>query len=302
VTAITFDERPNQPDGVLVTLSLERRYKVRAGSTPRITRSLIGDVTIDMLPGTGPGLLATSTSPHASPVIEGEVAPDPSKALAAATVAFEKAGNTLGSIDKAAAGIAKLTSSADKLPTLIDDWSHMGKRVAAAADSIDRLLRTNENDFQPALANLRAVSQKLNAAFDPKAQAALKDGIDRFATAAARLDASLAQIAPLFKDLGAPVQVLPTTNFGQAAYRLNRVISDVSLLSRTLSDGHGALNRQGSLQKLVTHPELYDNINRMATTATEAFTGFKPILASFRAFAKRIADDPAVLARGALQR
>ena len=51
VMAIAFDERPDQPDGVIVTLALERKYKLREGSVPRLTRSLIGDVTIDMLPG-----------------------------------------------------------------------------------------------------------------------------------------------------------------------------------------------------------------------------------------------------------
>ena len=52
VAAIAFDERPNQPDGVLVTLALERRYRLRQGTIPRLTRSLIGDVALDMLPGT----------------------------------------------------------------------------------------------------------------------------------------------------------------------------------------------------------------------------------------------------------
>src|SRR5438105_15681021 len=81
VLAIAFDERPNQPDGVLVTLALERRYRLKAGSVPRLTRSLIGDVAIDILPGTGSGPLPTSTSPLHAPIIEGSVAPDPSKAL-----------------------------------------------------------------------------------------------------------------------------------------------------------------------------------------------------------------------------
>src|SRR5437588_9980603 len=60
VSAIAFDDRPNQPDGVLVTLSLDRKVKLRAGSVPRLSRSLIGDVTIDMLPGNGSELIATS--------------------------------------------------------------------------------------------------------------------------------------------------------------------------------------------------------------------------------------------------
>src|SRR5438105_11107197 len=109
VMAIAFDERPNQPDGVLVTLALERRYRLRQGSVPRLTRSLIGDVAIDMQPGTGDGYIPTTKLPADAPVIEGDVAPDPSKALAAATKAFEKAGDTLQSINEAANGLAKFT-------------------------------------------------------------------------------------------------------------------------------------------------------------------------------------------------
>ena len=60
VMSIVFDDRPNQPDGVLVTLSLDRKFRIKEGSVPQLSRSLIGDVTIDLLPGTGPGLIATS--------------------------------------------------------------------------------------------------------------------------------------------------------------------------------------------------------------------------------------------------
>src|SRR5262249_54643395 len=98
VYSIAFDERPNQPDGVLVTLSRDRKSRIKAGAVPRISRSLIGDVSIDLLPGSGPGLIRTSESPSTAPVIEGAVAPDPAKALAAATQAFEKVGGTLKSI------------------------------------------------------------------------------------------------------------------------------------------------------------------------------------------------------------
>ena len=54
VVSIRFDDRPGQPDGVLVTLALEKKYKIRAGSVPRvISKALIGDVSIDLLPGSG---------------------------------------------------------------------------------------------------------------------------------------------------------------------------------------------------------------------------------------------------------
>ena len=46
VSEIAFDERPGEGDGVLITLSLDAKYRLRAGSVPRISRGLIGDVWI----------------------------------------------------------------------------------------------------------------------------------------------------------------------------------------------------------------------------------------------------------------
>jgi len=302
VTAIAFDERPNQPDGVLVTLSIDRKYHIKEGSVPRISRSLIGDVSIDLLPGTGPGRLKTSDSPQTAPVVEGVVAPDPSKALAAATQAFEKVGGTLQSIDEAATGIAQVTKSAERLNTFLATWNTAGQRVTAAADGIDRFIRANETDFQPAVSNLREVSAKLNTTLDPATQESLKTGIRQFSAAAGKLSTSLDNAAPLFRDLGAPVTALPQTDFGQTVRRLNRISSDLNLLTQTLRAPDGRLNTEGSLQKFVTRNDLFDNMNRMAVSGAYAFDGIKPILAAFRVFAEKISKDPSAIAKGALQR
>ena len=155
VFEIAFDERQNQPDGVIVTLALERRYKLHDGTIPRLGRSLIGDVTIDMQPGTAPTFLKTGRSPADAPVIDGEVAPDPSKALEAATKAFDSAGDTLSSINKAAAGIAKISESSAKLDDFLTSVAAAGKSVSKAADGIDDLVKANETNFQPALADIR---------------------------------------------------------------------------------------------------------------------------------------------------
>ena len=302
VTAIAFDDRPNQPDGVLVTLSLERKYKIKAGSVPRLSRSLIGDVTIDLLPGSGPGMLPTGASPLKAPVIEGAVAADPSKALEAATHAFEKVGGTLATIDEAASGIARMTRSADKMAVFLDTWTQTVKNVASTASRMDTLIATNQDNFGPTIANLREVSQKLNTTLDPQTSAALKAGINNLSSASAKLDAGLTMAGPLFTDLGAPVSSVPTTDFGQTLRRMNRITGDLNLLTRNLNDGKGNLNPNGSLQKLILKTELYDNMNRMALGANDAISGFKPILSSFRVFAEKVARDPSAMTRGALQR
>ncbi len=279
VSAIAFDERPKQPDGVIVTLALERRYHLRVGSAPRLTRSLIGDVAIDMQPGSGEGFIPTAKTPATADVIEGEVAPDPSKALAAATKAFEKVGGVLDSINEAAGGLAKITKSADNLDALLTTWNGTGKDVTGAAQSIKRFIGDNEDNFKPAMASLRKVAQKVDATLDDETQAALRSGINKLSSAAARLDAGLADLDPAFKDLGAKANRAPVTDIGLAVRRVNMIAYDLQLLTSKLRDGRGQLNTDGSLQKLLITSELHDNLNRMAISATQALVQLKVVLA-----------------------
>jgi phospholipid/cholesterol/gamma-HCH transport system substrate-binding protein len=301
VMTIAFDERPGQPDGVIVTLALERRYHLRVGSVPRLTRSLIGDVAIDMEPGTSDDFIATGKTPATAPVVEGQVAPDPSKALAAATKAFEKAGDTLQSINDAAAGLSKLTKSADNLDRLLTTWNTTGQDVSGAAQGIKRFIGANEGDFHPALVSFREVVQKFNGSLDPETQKALKDGISRFSSAAARIEAGLADLDPAFKDLGAKVDHTPTTDIGQTIRRLNLIAADLERLSSKLRGPNGQLNTDGSLQKLLVQSDLHDNLNRMALSANKAFSQLKAVLDTLRTFAEKVASDPGSMTRGALR-
>jgi len=302
VVAIDFDDRPDHPDGVIVTLALERQFTIRAGAIPRLSRSLIGDVTIDLLPGKPDGLLETANTPAEAPIIEGEVAPDPSKALAAATVAFERAGDTLTTIQEAAEGLSKLSTSAGRLDEFLATWNDTGRDVSGAAVGIRSFIDENQSDLKTTMTNLRSVAERLEETLDPETQDALKTGLARFSSAATRLDAALADAAPLMKDLGSPVNQVPTTDFGQTVRRVNRVAADLELLTSTLRNRQGGLNPNGSLQKLLTQGELYDNLNAAAAGANQAMNQLKLVLSSFRVFAEKISRDPGAISRGVLNR
>ncbi len=234
-------------------------------------------------------------------MIEGQVAPDPSKALEAATKAFDSAGDTLASINKAANGIAKISDSAKDVSVLITNVSDAGKNLSSAAKTFDDFVKANESNFKPALADLRDVAAKLNKTLDADTQAALKTGLDRFSSAAARLDAGIAQLDPVFKDLGAPVNHPPTTDVGQAVRRINVLAADLELLTSKLRDGRGGLNAEGTLQKLVTQAELHDNMNNVALSASQTLVQLRAVLADLRVFAEKVARDPGAIGRGALQ-
>ncbi len=309
VIAITFDERNGATDGVLVTLALERRYKLREGTRPRLDRSLIGDVSIDMQPGNGPDLLPTGNTPLDAPVVEGTVAPDPSKALAAATKAFESAGDTMRTINEAASGLAKLTKSADRLDEFMATWlttgkelTDTGRKVSKVAETADQFVRANEQDFHAALSHLAGLAHKLDDAVDDKLAADLKQGIERFSAATERLNNGLAQLEPALKELGGTSDQKPVTDLGQALRRFNLVAADLALLTSKLRDGRGGLNTEGSLQRMLTEPELYDNVNRVAVQANQAMQQLRVVLDEFRTFAEKVVRDPAALARGVLQR
>jgi phospholipid/cholesterol/gamma-HCH transport system substrate-binding protein len=288
------------PDGVLVTLALEKQARIKAGSVPRISRALIGDVSINLIPGTGPGPLTASESAARAPVIEGSVAPDPANALAAATTAFERVGGTLNAIESAASGLAAMTKKAEKVDELIVSVRDMGQHVGTLSEDLDRVIRDNEADIKPAVTNLRQVAEKLNGTLDPQTQANVRTAADRLATASAKLDQVLADLGPVAKEIGADPSATPRTNLGQLLLRTNRIAYEVGLLTGKLND-NGQLNDKGSLQRLVVDSQLYDNFNQMAISARTVFDGARPVLRSFNVFAEKVARDPAAISRGALQ-
>ncbi len=302
VLSIAFDDRPNQPDGVIVVLSLERKYQLRKDSVAKITRSLIGDVSIDMLPGVGTESIKYGETAQTAPEIAGEISPDPSKALAAANAAFEKVGGTLVSIKTAADNIAGVAKKAEKVDEFINEAGVTLRNVSNAAKGIDKVIAENEAEIRPMIANLKQVSEKLASAFDPETTAKFKEVIARLDAVSVKVDEAIRDLRPVLADLGAPAsKSSPTTSMGQAVYRINRIVGDFSLLTGGLSDGKGNLNPNGSLQQLVLNQKLHDNVSHAASALAEVLTLAKPVIRELGVFAKRIAADPSAISRGALR-
>lgn len=308
VAAIEFDRRPDAGDGVLATLALERKYRIAAGSLPRLSRALIGDVSIDVLPGPtdSPTDLMTSDSPGESMaegrIIEGTVAPDPALALAAATEAFTRAGSTLNAIEQAAQGIASVTTKAEALDQFLTTWRDTGKRLGELSNRVDAVIAESQSEIKPTIEEVRMAAGRFNATLDDPTRKYLQTTATNLATSSARLNEVLADFAPLADDLGAPAGQKPVTQFGQTVQRINRMTYDLGLLTTALVDPSGRkLNPNGTLQRLVLQADLYDNLNRTILSVQDVFSALKPAVRAFGEFAERIARDPSAISRGALQ-
>lgn len=304
VVAIQFDERPGQPDGVIVTLSLDGKYRLRDGSVPKITRGLIGDVWIDMLPGTSsePLKLGLTPTEALASIVEGVVSPDPSKALAAATDAFQNVKGTLQAIEQAARGVAGLSQKAEKIDEFLLSFRDMGQRVGQLAQRLDAVVQANQDDIQPAIASLRQVAENVNSTFDAETRKNLQTAVKQLSASSGRLDQMLTELAPLATDLGGGPNKSATTGMGQTISRLNRITYDLSIVTQALTDGRGRLNPNGTLQKLITQPDLYNNVSSVTGGATRVVVLAEKMLTNLNRFAERIANDPAALGRGVLQR
>jgi phospholipid/cholesterol/gamma-HCH transport system substrate-binding protein len=304
VTAIQFDERPGKPDGVLVTLSIDQRYHLRAGSTPRISRGLIGDVWIDMLPGNSQDQLVTSRSPESALkyIVEGTIMPDPANALAAATDAFHDVKGTLKAIEMAAIGLSEVSKKAGDLDEFIASFRDASQKVGLLADDVRGVIGQNAADIRPTLKSFRSAAESITATFDDETQANIRAAVRQLSASSARLDKILADVMPVATDLGlAPTQT-PATALGQTLVRVSRIIYNVQLLTEPLNDGHGKLNTSGTVQKLLTSAELYNNLNTVAAGANRALALAERALGNLNRFAERIANDPGAIGRGALGR
>ena len=227
-----------------------------------LSRSLIGDVTIDLLPGTGQANLQLGRTAADAPIIEGEVAADPSKALAAATQAFEKAGDTLKSDQRGSHRPGQALQERRPLDDFLKTWTKTGQDVSAASQGIDQFLKTNEADFRTTMANLQKVADKLNNTLTPETQDSLKTGIARLSSAigpARRRSSPTSD--PLLKDLGSPVNHTPTTDFGQSVRRFNRV-------APTWSCSPPPSQPQGHAEHRRLDPEAADPAAISTTTST----------------------------------
>ena len=304
VFAFAFTE-PDQPPGVLVTLSIAPEYTIRAGSVPRLGRALIGDVSIDLLPGTGSQPMRTFASPEESAEpghwIEGVVATDPFLLLTDASEIFERAGTTLEAIEAAAEGMTAVVGKAESLEEFLATWRDTGRSIDRVATGIDRVLRENEAEIKPAVRSIRRVADRIDSFLDDASSDQVRQTLERASSASARLDAILADLQPVVAELKAGPADRTRTNLGQALMRANRITYEIGVVTSYLADDEGNLDTRGTLQRLVADPQLYDDLRLLVRSADATVDDARSVLRTFGLFADKISRNPSLIGEGVLK-
>ncbi len=293
--------------GVLITADIQPGAPIYQSDTASIRpSSLFGDAVINFAySGAGntppqrlqPGSLVAASS-----------LPDPIEALTSLQI---DVGPTIESMGRAANAIEELTTKVNR--ALGDDFG--GERMTSLLDEMSLSM----NEFQSTMQVMeRAMTQIDSLVGDPALQQSVKDlpalmtdaritvqkanqTLDSFGGVVRSAETNLRNLEGFTEPLGA-----------QGPELSQKLVSAIDNLDRTLADASrfvgAATASRGTLSRLLTEPEMYDevqrtiaNVNAVLYQMNERLKQVRPILDDARVISDKVARNPGTVIRGAFQ-
>ncbi|MBI3824161.1 MAG: MCE family protein [Planctomycetes bacterium] len=183
-----------------------------------------------------------------------------------------------------------LQKNEDKIVKAIEKFDDALKRINNV------LSDENQKNFQDTLKNVKAGSQQLEAIAKDTGEL-IKDSrgtVKQLNDTLKRADDVLTDLQRTFKPMGdkGPGVI---KNFEQAADNLNKTLKDLREIMQVVA------RSDGTVQRLLSDPALYNNLNDTAIMATKIMPRLDRVLADMEVFADRLARHPELLGvRGAI--
>ena len=300
---------------VRLGLSIYDGQKIFDGEVFQIgTASLLGDAVVDVVPGEGP---------RGQPIEDGAFIPneyvvvkvDPLKAMEQfldlakpAEGAIEAVTNAGNSIDETSKEIRNVVTTLKEamgdetsdLKQFLRDTRAMAAKADKALDNFNNLMgNVNEvlgdeqvkADIKESIRNIPAITEEAKLTVQ-QAREALK----RFDDLGIRIDKNVENIEGLTEALGTDgPEIIRGLRNSMAG--VDELVEQITLFSQALNESDGTLHR------LMTDPEMYQNLNQTLRNARDISAKLKPIVNDMRIVSETISRDPFRLGlKGALQK
>ncbi len=327
VTAVDF-----APDGqILVTIQVDDEVKLYRTDQARIRTSLLGDATLEFVPGRAPAkplqpretkqageplsdaegdvraavMLVAQAQPPQPPVpppaeeeligegevIQGEVVPGPTEVIV----------NLEEEVALAARSLSAASRRVDVLAGRLNEFfeandEQLGRILAKseiALDSFNRTMGTFDQlvGDEEFRQNLRRALEELPVVLDETREAMVS--VQR---AAALADENLTNLRGFTAPLGERGDEI-VAKIESGIISLDELLAQLSVFSQSINES------EGSLGQLVRNPDLYQNLNQAALNIRCLTQQLEPILRDVRIFTDKIARDPGRLGvSGALRK
>jgi ABC-type transporter Mla subunit MlaD len=209
---------------------------------------------------------------------------------------FGKAGDELRELAKSTREtIPDVRRTADELQLTARNWGVVGERVNV-------LLGTNEQKLNKAVDQLNDTLKRVAATFSDENQKNLSETLKNVRDGSTRLDGIMRNTDEVLANMKQATKPLAersdriTRNLDEGTEKLNLLLGDVRGLFRGFGQG------DGTLQRLLSDPSLYNHLNEAACMVTRMLPRLDRALGDLEIFADKLARHPEALGLGGVVR
>lgn len=270
---------------VIATVLIDANYQLRDGDEPVLKRTLLGDTYLDIETRADMRGKANRAEVDPGATLEGRSPIDLAAATEQAADIVPNSNQTLVELRKAA-----------------EEWNEVGDRANRLLDANEDRLTTILQRTEDSVARLNTTLESINNILTPKSQENARVALQNMRDASERLTPLIDSTQQTLKRLDETSVNLQTAskplaehsdstlrNLDEASRNLNVVMADLQVVL------HQFRNGDGSLQRLMRDPALYQNLDDAAALLAHSLTQFEPILKDVGVFADKLARHPGEL-------
>ncbi len=318
----------NETGKVDVTINVNPEYTLRKQDQPMLVQGLLaGDSTIDFVPRKANGKeIPTGIVEPGAIIPDGAVQTDAgtlvqkiSDVVGPAKPSMDKFDKLMESMEQAVKLYRKLGEATNKtvpkLEQVADTWNKAGesfnKRLAddklnKTIDQFDATLKKfgnmaseeNQKNLRATLKSTKEFSERLDPKITEDAKIMIKQGQIAFQ----RMDDGFKRFSDVLADLKKTIQPFNergdaiARNLDESTDKLNRTMTDLRELMEAIA------RSDGTMQRLLSDPSLYNNLNASACMVSRSMPRLDRILRDLEIFSDKIARHPESLGLGGVIR
>jgi phospholipid/cholesterol/gamma-HCH transport system substrate-binding protein len=310
--------------GVDVTVEIDANVELRRSEVPQVSGSLLGgDAVIEFVDRVRPAVSSppSGTAPNGKSATPQRKTGQPAGNQGAAAPKppsddLIKDGDYITGI-VAPSPVQVITNLEGNMAVAIDSLSNAGQEVGKVATSINRMLEDIEKKIDQIIDNLDTALtgfQKTLTSFDdvigredvredlrksiaemPQLLSDARGTMNTMKTTVESVDRNMRYLEGLTRPLGERGEEI-VDRIDRSLARLDEMLGQMSDFGKKLNSGEGSLGR------IMSDPDLYQNLNRAAQNIAQLTCELRPIVADARVFSDKIARHPGSLLQGMFER
>ena len=271
-------------NGVHLNTKIDSGYSFPTDSTATVTRSLLGDAVIDIEPGSG------NRSVRAGDQISGKSPPDATAVIAGLE---QRVSATLSSFEHTGEQWSRLAENLNRmLESAGPDGVNPVEQTTLALHQFTRTMSAAEE-------TLTAAGSLLN---DPNYRRQLKRTMQALPQILHETQSTLYSVQTVIKRMDSAVATVNNTveplarqsdqlvsDLASSIHNVQKMTSDLAAVSRSMNVKNGSLN------KLLTDPSMYQNLDPTANSLDLLLQNLKPVISDLQVFSDKIARHPELL-------